>query len=270
MGQPPTHLGSIVNMPPSGYAILIGAGPTSGAGIARVLAKPAQGNMAVACLARNEKNLKDLCQALQDTSGGGVVHPFPCDTTPANLSRTFVEISKHPDFRDLKLKVAIFHVKHALKKPYLETSPDEFERNVASYTTGAFAFAQEALKLMYEQNGGQTSLSENPAKKGTIIFTGTLGAMRTNAEFNAYGAGRSAVRMIAQGLGKEHSKNGVHVVHTIANGGIQDVSKEDDENVRIGKKMSAESVGKTYLWLSQMEPDLWIDELDLRPAQEKW
>lgn len=35
--------------------------------------------------------------------------------------------------------------------------------------------------------------------------------------------------MAAQGLGKEHSANGVHVVYTIANGGIGDATKEDNE-----------------------------------------
>lgn len=140
------------------------------------------------------------------------MHPFPCDTKPANLQKTFKEIAAHPDFQNLKLKLAVFHVKHSMKKPYLETTPEEYNDSVAEYSTGAFSFAQEALKMMYAQNGGATSLSDNPEKKGTIIFTGTLGAMRTNAGYNAYGSGRAAVRMIAQGLGKEVSKNGVHVV----------------------------------------------------------
>ena len=119
---------------------------------------------------------------------------------------------------------------------------------------------------MYAQNGGATTLAETGgAKKGTIIFTGTLGALRTNAEYNAYGAGRAGVRMLAQGLGKEHSRNGVHVVHTIANGAIRD---EDSEETRTGVRMSAESVGRAYLWLARQEPTLWVDELDLRPAQE--
>ncbi|KAI1848370.1 hypothetical protein JX265_008849 [Neoarthrinium moseri] len=257
-------------MPPSGLAILIGAGPTSGAGIARVLASPAHGNLAVALLARNKDNLTSLCESLRQTSGGGLLHAFPCDTKPSNLQQTFADIGAHPDFAGLKLRVAVFHVKHSLKKPYLQTAPDEFERNVAEYTTGAFAFGQESLKMMYAQNGGETTLSQDPAKKGTIIFTGTLGALRTNAEFNAYGAGRSAVRMIAQGLGKEHSAKGVHVVHTIANGGIKDETGENNKNISTGKMMSAESVGKVYLWLANLEPDLWVDELDLRPAQEKW
>lgn len=107
----------------------------------------------------------------------------------------------------------------------------------------------------------------NGEKKGTIIFTGTLGALRTNPEYYAYGAGRSGVRMIAQGMAKELSKSGIHVVHSIANGSIRD---EDSEDIKTGKTMHAEAVGKTYLWLSEQEPTLWIHELDLRPAQEKF
>jgi hypothetical protein len=63
------------------------------------------------------------------------------------------------------------------------------------------------------------------------------------------------------------SAKGVHVVHTIANGAIED---KDSEDQRIGKKMSADAVGKTYLWLSQQEPELWTHELDMRPAAEKF
>ncbi|KAF2995623.1 hypothetical protein E8E14_003810 [Neopestalotiopsis sp. 37M] len=261
-------------MAPKGFAILIGAGPASGAGIARVLADPSQGNLAVALLARNPDNLNSLCASLRQTSNGGALHAFPCDTRPANLRRVFGEIVSHDAFRGLKLELAVFHVKHALKAPYLETDPADFEKSVAEYATGAFAFGQEALRLFYAQSEGRgqpTALSaDNPAKKGTVIFTGTLGAMRTNEGFGAYGAGRSAVRAVAQALGKEHSRNGIHVVHTIANGPIKDVTAEQDENVRAGKTMSAESVGRTYLWLSRMPPDLWVDELDMRPAQEKW
>ncbi|ETS85528.1 hypothetical protein PFICI_03553 [Pestalotiopsis fici W106-1] len=252
-------------------------GPTSGAGIARVLADPEQGNLAVALLARNKENLESLCNSLRQTSHGGVLYPFPCDTRPANLRRVFGEITAHDAFQGLPLELAIFHVKHALKAPYLETDPADFEKSVAEYATGAFAFGQEALRQFYAQaEGGQTVLSpSHPAKKGTVIFTGTLGALRTNEGFGAYGAGRSAVRAVAQALGKEHSRHGVHVVHTIANGPIKDVvaadgQQQQDDGIRAGKTMSAESVGRTYLWLSRMPPDLWVDELDMRPAQEKW
>lgn len=101
----------------------------------------------------------------------------------------------------------------------------------------------------------------------TLIFTGTLGALRCSAQFGAYGAGRASVRQLAQSLAREMSEKGVHVVHTIANGGIRD---EDGEEQKIGKKMSAEAVGKTYLFLHQQEPCLWTHELDMRPALEKF
>lgn len=223
--------------------------------------------MAVALLARNPDNLKSLASDLRKQTNGGVFQPFPTDTSPSSLSKAFKDIAAHEDFKDLKLKLAIYHVKHSSKKPFLEETPEAFGESLQTYTTGAFAFAQEAVRMMYAQHGGQTLLADtNGEKKGTIIFTGTLGALRTNPEFYAYGSGRAGARMVAQGLAKECSKYGIHTVHAIANGGIGD---EDSEATRTGKKMSAEAVGKTYLWLSEQEPTLWIHELDLRPAQEK-
>jgi hypothetical protein len=64
------------------------------------------------------------------------------------------------------------------------------------------------------------------------------------------------------------SEKGIHVVHAIANGGIKD--ETETEAVTTGKSMSAEAVGKTYLWLHQQEPCLWTHELDMRPAREKF
>lgn len=81
-------------------------------------------------------------------------------------------------------------------------------------------FAQESIKRFFEDNGEKT-LAEGGGKKGTLIFTGTLGALRTNAEFGSYGASRSSVRMLAQALAKEMSPKGVHVAHAIANGGFE-------------------------------------------------
>ena len=150
------------------------------------------------------------------------------------------------------------------------------------YVGGAVAFSQEVIKMFFEHHGDVLLADEeDPRTKGTLIFTGTLGALRTNAQFSAYGATRASVRMLAQGLAKEFNERGVHVVHAVANGGIitnedgddddgGDEKGKDKDRVRRGKMMSSESVGKTYLWLSEQTPDLWTHELDLRPAQEKF
>lgn len=92
--------------------------------------------------------------------------------------------------------------------------------------------------------------------------------------------------MLAQSLARELSPQGIHVVHAIANGGITDKyhdwhgesqekgkgkgKGEDAEKVMRGEKMRAESVGKLYLHLMEQENDLWVHELDMRPAAEKF
>lgn len=110
-----------------------------------------------------------------------------------------------------------------------------------TYVGGAMVFAQESIKTFFEHHG-ETTLADGGAKKGTLIFTGTLGALRTNATFASYGASRASVRSLAQALAREMSPKGVHVVHAVANGGIID---EDNDDTRSGKRIRAEAVGKT-------------------------
>lgn len=246
-------------MPPTGSAILIGAGPTSGGGIARYLASPKGGNLAVAIMARNKDNLEKLASDIRSKEPGSIVHPIPSDTSSASLQSAFEKFSSHADFKDLKLKLAIYHVKHSSKEPFLDTTPESYAESLNTYSVGAFTFAQLATKLSYAQYGGQTSLAEtNGQKKATIILTGTLGALRTNVGYAAYGSTRAAARSIAQAVAKEHSAYGIHCVHAIANGSIRD---EDTQETRTGVRMSAKSVADTYLWLANQSPSLWVHEV---------
>lgn len=73
---------------------------------------------------------------------------------------------------------------------------------------------------MFTSDHGNQTLAEGSEKKGTLIFTGTLGALRCNAEYGSYGASRASVRQLAQALAREMSSKGVHVAHAIANGRI--------------------------------------------------
>ncbi|EGP91505.1 uncharacterized protein MYCGRDRAFT_107473 [Zymoseptoria tritici IPO323] len=253
-------------MAPTGLAILIGAGPATGAGIARILSHPSHGNMAVALLARRPEPLNDLVKSLRSQNSGAVLESFPTDTAPDNLKKAFADIKAHQSFSGLKLKVAIFSVKSSSKKPFMEETFDQFMEPLESYVGGAMVFAQESLRRMFEDHGEKT-LAEGAEKKGTIIFTGTLGALRCNAEYGSYGASRGSVRQLAQALAREMSPKGVHVAHAIANGRITDA---DSDETKSGKHIAAEAVGKTYLWLANQDPTLWTHELDLRPAQEKF
>ena len=231
-----------------------------------MLAHPSHGNLAVALLARRPEALNDLIKNLRSQTPNGVYETFATDTKPDNLRKVFADIKAHPSFKDLKLRVAIFSIKNSAKKPFMTETFEEFVEPLETYVGGAMVFAQESIKRFFADHGEKT-LAEGAEKKGTLIFTGTLGALRCNAEFASYGASRASVRQLAQALAKEMSAKGVHVVHAIANGRITDA---DDDETKSGKHIAAEAVGQTYLWLHSQHPTLWTHELDLRPAQEKF
>ncbi|KXT12762.1 hypothetical protein AC579_675 [Pseudocercospora musae] len=254
-------------MAPKGLAILIGAGPATGAGIARVLSSPNQGNLAVALLARRPEPLNDLIKSLKSQNQDAVLEAFPTDTKPENLRNAFADIKSHSSFKDLKLKVAIFSIKNSSKKPFLMETFENFMEPLETYVGGAMVFAQESIQRFFSDHG-ETALADGGEKKGTLIFTGTLGALRCNAEFGSYGASRGSVRQLAQALAKEMSPKGVHVAHAIANGRIVDAT--GSEECQTGKNIAADAVGETYLFLHNQQPTLWTHELDLRPAQEKF
>ena len=275
-------------MPPSGLAILMGAGPATGSGIARVLAHPSKGNMAVALVSRSGD--ATLAERLARESQGGVLRAFNSDTSEASLARVVAEIqtwSMGLGGQELKLRLAVWNVKHSHKAPFEDETAARFGDSLQIYVTGAMAFSQLCLKWMLGQYGTDTHIDagdgdEAMTKKGTLIFTGTMGALRTNPGFAAYGAGRAGVRMLAQSLAREYSARGVHVVHAIANGGIADVdttdtalaadleAKQARQKTRMGERIRAESVGQLYLDLARQPCDLWIHELDMRPAREKF
>ena len=207
---------SRTSMAPAGLAILLGAGPTTGSGIARILASPHHGNLAVALLSRSGD--QDLADGIAKTSEGGVLKAFKSDTTRQSLESAFKDVKSWSDSlgSDMKLKIAIWNVKHSHKTPFLEEDTQKFGDSLQTYVTGAMNFSQLGLQWMMSQYP-EWHEDELPLhKRGTIIFTGTLGALRANTGFGAYGAGRAGVRMLAQSLAREFSAKGVQVVHAIA------------------------------------------------------
>ena len=263
-------------MPPSGLAILLGAGPATGTGIARILSSASHGNLAIALLSRTPANLEAIKQTVLRSNPSASIEFFAADVARTeSIEQAFGAVAAHPTFRGLKLEAAVYSVKHAVKKPFLDETHVDFTRALDEYVGGAVLFAQLAVRRFLADHPGP--FPDAPAKKGTLIFTGTLGALRTNAGYGSYGASRASVRMLAQALAREFSAQGVHVAHAIANGGIRDVNdhadgvdESDRRKASRGEIMSADAVGLEYLHLVQQQPALWTHELDLRPAMEKF
>lgn len=158
-------------------------------------------------LARRQDALNDLAKDLRSQTPGAVFETFATDTSPDNLRKTFADIKAHQSLKDLKLRLAIYSIKNSSKKPFMQETFEDFMQPLESYVGGAMVFSQEAIKRMFEDHGENT-LAEGAEKKGTLIFTGTLGALRCNAEFASYGASRASVRQLAQALAREMSGKG--------------------------------------------------------------
>lgn len=133
-----------------------------------MLSHPSQGNMAVALLARGAESLNEVVGIIRKTSPDAVLETFPTDTSEASLEKTFLEIKSHQSFKDLKLRVAIFSIKHSSKKRFLEETREDFQGSLETYVGGAFTFAQEALKRFFADHG-ETGLTEGSEKKGVSI-----------------------------------------------------------------------------------------------------
>ena len=136
-----------------------------GTGIARILSHPSHGNLAVALLARRPDSLDSVISKVRETSPHAVLEAFPTDTSKSSLEKAFQDIKAHQSFRDLKLKLAIYSIKHSSKKPFLEETREEFEESLETYVGGAFTFAQESLKRFFEDHG-EKGLAEGGEKKG--------------------------------------------------------------------------------------------------------
>jgi NAD(P)-dependent dehydrogenase (short-subunit alcohol dehydrogenase family) len=152
-------------MPPSGLAILIGAGPNTGTGIARALSSASQGNLAVALLARRPDSINASISKIREANSDAVLEAFPSDTSKASLEKAFDDIKAHQSFKGLKLKLAIYSIKHSSKKPFLEETREDFEESLEIYVGGAFTFAQESLKRLFEDHG-EKGLADGGEKKG--------------------------------------------------------------------------------------------------------
>jgi len=85
-----------------------------------MLSSASHGNLAVALLARRQESLDSIIQKLRKENPDAVLEGFSTDTNQENLSKAFADIKKHDSFKGLKLRMAIYSIKHSSKKPFME------------------------------------------------------------------------------------------------------------------------------------------------------
>ncbi len=201
-----------------------------------------------------------LGQALQARFEAGGYHVVP-------VSRQGVG-HVHADLSDARATAAVFDALDPAKplagvihntmqfhrEAFLDTSPEVFEQVWRSMTLTAFNVAQQAIPRLRAQGGG------------CLIFSGASGSVRAGPLFSAFSSAKFALRGLTQALTREHTTDGVHVVHTVLDGLIwSDKTQQRFTGAQEPRSMKPSDLAEVYWQLFHQPQSTWTHELDLRP-----
>ncbi len=244
-----------------GCAVIVGVGVRNGLGGALCIRAASQ--MPVYAAGRNTEKVKDL--ELELHREGLNIMGATCDATNVNQAAALfhlIAVNNHVP------ELVIYNASEInLPKSFLDMTPDYIENMWRVYYLGGVMVAQEAIKRML------------PQQKGTLIFTGATASLRGTANFGAFAAAKSALRIHAQALAKEFGPKGIHVAHTILDGVING-RRIHHAAFGLGKallsakgedgSLDPTALAEAYWQLHLQHRSAWTHELDLRPFREKF
>ncbi len=238
-------------------AVIIGAGDATGGAIARAFA--AEG--LTACVnrrARNSEQLERLAQSIRDS--GQKARAFPGD---ARQEAEMIALFEQVEAEVGPIEVAVFNIGANVQFPITETTTRVYTKVWEMACLGGFLMGREAARHMI------------PRGRGTIIFTGATASIRGGAGFAAFSGAKAALRMLAQSMARELGPKGIHVAHTVIDGGIDTEFIKGrhpafDEAKAAELILSPAAIAANYVMLHKQPKSAWTHELDLRPWGEKW
>jgi NAD(P)-dependent dehydrogenase (short-subunit alcohol dehydrogenase family) len=119
------------------------------------------------------------------------------------IHSSFNALRKH--WPDSETRVALFNAGVPVFKPFLDTTPEEFQSLADVNMIAASTFAREAILSFKELS------IDNNGKRGTLMFSGASAALRGGTLTSAFSMGKFALRSLSQSLGKEFGKDNIHV-----------------------------------------------------------
>ena len=240
---------------PEKVCLVIGAGDATGGAIARRFAREGY----TACVTRRDVDKLDaLKQRIE--AAGGVCHAFGSD---AREEEEVIKLFTHIEADIGPIEVCVFNVGGNVRHPITETSAQVYRKVWELCAFAGFLCGREAARMML------------PRKRGTIIFTGATASLRGGNGFAAFAGGKHALRALAQSMGRELGPQGIHVAHTVIDGGIETQSLKERAPERYALKdqdgiLNPDAIAENYWHLHQQPRSAWTHEMDLRPWMEKW
>jgi NAD(P)-dependent dehydrogenase (short-subunit alcohol dehydrogenase family) len=238
-----------------GSAVIIGVGSEQGLGA--TLARCFSGNgLHVFIAGRSEDKLRTVAETIRQAGGSATTV-----VTDATVELEVAQLFNQVRLEGFCVDIAAYNVDSNIPAPLLETDTETFTKLWQQNCLGAFFFGKQAVNAMKDR------------KQGTLFFTGATASLRAKPPFTAFASAKAGLRALAQGMAREFSPQGIHVVHTIIDGVI------DGERARIqfpdyvkakGKDglLQLDAIAESYWAIHQQHPSAWTHELDLRPFKE--
>ncbi|MFT3772754.1 MAG: SDR family NAD(P)-dependent oxidoreductase [Minicystis sp.] len=238
-------------MSTSNVASVLGVGPGLGAAVARRFARE---GYAVALMARRTEALRAIEQ--QITVAGGKAISVGVDATdPESVSAAFAEVRGRIGETD----AFVYNASAFTRGNVLDLQPEQVEQCWKVSCLGAFLAVKEVVPAMVARG------------RGTVLLTGATAALRGSAGFASFAIGKFGLRALGQSLARELGPKGVHVAHVIIDGQIDTPAYRSVVPGRAAETMlDPDAIAETYWQLHRQHPTAWTQELDLRPAVEKF
>ncbi|MEA3099787.1 SDR family oxidoreductase [Caballeronia mineralivorans] len=240
---------------PSKVALVIGAGDSTGAAIARRFAKE---DYVACCTRRDADKLAPLVKNIEQA--GGKAHGFGSDARKEEDVIALVELIE----RDIgPIEVLVFNIGANVPCSILEETARKYFKIWEMACFSGFLNAREVARRMVTRN------------RGTILFTGATAGLRGSANFAAFAGAKHALRALAQSMARELGPKNIHVGHVVVDGAIDTEFIRTSFPDRYALKsqdgiLSPDHIAENYWYLHQQPRDAWTFELDVRPYMETW
>ena len=247
-------------MPPKA-ALIVGAGDATGGAIARAFAREGY----VACV--NRRHADKLAPLVaQIEAEGGAARAFGSDARKEDEVHALVE---RIEAEVGPIEVLVFNIGANVPESILTETARKYFKVWEMACFAGFLNAREVAKRMVAR--------PMPASghRGTILFTGATASLRGGARFAAFSGAKMALRALAQSMARELGPEGIHVAHTVIDGGIDTefIRTQFPERYALkaqGGILNPDNIAENYWYLHQQPRDAWTFELDLRPYMETW
>jgi 3-oxoacyl-[acyl-carrier protein] reductase len=222
-------------------AIVTGAGRGIGRKIAMMIADE---GCNVILVSRTEKELREVERTIRD-KGGEAFH-ISADISNRKDIETIIEqaLKKYNS-----LEILINNAGVHFASPFLETTEEEWDANMAINLKAVFLLSQAALKVMKEK------------KQGYILNISSTAALEVPSRASAYGISKLGVKGLTQALYETGKKYGVKV--SVIYPGMTDTKMLRDINLPVDPScwMLPEDIADCVLFLLKQSDRIVIKEL---------